>query len=262
MTLTHYWASLGLSFLIYKTGRQSRSSCSHLSEIENVAFCGSGLFPGSFLKAAGEELLGRAAPSVCGDVDLNKKRQEENQHHGKGILLVLIHGPFPFLCVLSLMWQLKESTVLNSCHWLFSGPSGSRGFWKSRVLLKVTTAEWQSCLHTADLWEDFWGRSPELSLILSNKQTLHLLTKCLVLIKLVHHYVDRVYSSPIHTHPLNLGSLFLDFLFMASGTKKGSGERKCPVLLACFKGQGATMPSNSYTHPRGRQGCWVTFWVL
>lgn len=68
-----------------------------------LAFRGSGLFPVSFLKAASEELLGRATPSVCGDVDLNKKRQEKNQHHGKGILLFPIHGPFPCLRVLSLM---------------------------------------------------------------------------------------------------------------------------------------------------------------
>ena len=72
---------------------------------------------------------------------LNKRRQEKTQHHGKGILLVLTRGPFPFLCIQSLMWQWKESkfwiTVVGSLVDL----QGAEGFWRSRVLHKVTVAE-------------------------------------------------------------------------------------------------------------------------
>lgn len=142
-------------------------------------------------------------------------------------------APFlSYVCIQSLMWQWRVE-VLNYCHWFFSRPSGSRGFHEGPG--SCTRSQWQSCLHTADSWEDFCGRSPELSLALSSMQTLGLPTKCLILIKLVRQHADQVSSSPIHVHPPNLGSLFPDFSSMASGTKKkGRGRGMKLTAASCL----------------------------
>ena len=140
---------------------------------------------------------------------------------------------------------VERVEVLNYCHWFLSRPSGSRGFLKVQgpaqghsgctqlIRGKISVDAARSCL------------------TLSSMQTLDLPKKCLILIKLVRQHADQVSSSPIHIHPPNLGSLFPDVSFMASGTKRAMGGDEnvpCFLLVLRFKVQPRSLIHTPPTH--------------
>lgn len=76
--------------------------------------------------------------------------------HSPGVDTWLL--PFPLCPKFDV--TVERVAVFNS--WLFKGPSGSKGSWRSSISLKHTAPEWQSCQHMVHPCEDFCGTQPRV----------------------------------------------------------------------------------------------------